>query len=643
MKRLAQRRLRISIGKCQWGVKEVIFLGYKFSQGKMAIDPKKIEAIKEMPYPDPHNKEKGIKQIQCFLGMTGFCRRFIRGYAKISIPLCALLKKDVPWNFGSEEKSAWDSLRQMLVEAPVLIQADLDKQFYLDTDASGFGIGAALLQFAEDGKLHPVAYLSRNYNQAERNYNTREQEALAIVWAVQKLYDFLRGRKKFYVITDHSSLKWATEGKGMRSRVNRWMSQLRDVCEFEIYYRKGIENRIADCLSRYPVKIHSLTALELYIHTLPSENGSKTEEKIQSLPKEDKKNDQKEVKMDEKKQVNEEKPIVEVKKDDKKREFIEIDQEIWKNELQLDEELKDFVRYLINDSNPALVPQPKRKKFKDLEGHYRVEDGILFHRSEVAGQQVGTVVVPYKFREQVLHEFHKRPESGHLGFRKTLGAIRRCYFWPKMSQDIKRYCAACRQCRMNKMGKPHHQGLLGTFDLMPNKFEIIHADFVGPLTLSSQGNNNILTVMDRATGWIQAYPTDDQTAETVFRKLVGNWIPSYGVPKKIISDRGGAFISKLMEIVSKRYAIKQAFTSAYHPKTNGKLERMHRDLGVYMRIYLENNPGWEDLVPNFVYAHNTAEKDRERYSPAYLVYGQELRHQPKLVITKFFGHIEKMP
>jgi transposase InsO family protein len=140
--------------------------------------------------------------------------------------------------------------------------------------------------------------------------------------------------------------------------------------------------------------------------------------------------------------------------------------------------------------------------------------------------------------------------------------------------------------------------------------------------------------MDRATGWCQAYPTEDQTAETAFRKIVGNWIPNYGVPKKIISDQGGAFTSKLMSTLSKRYAIKQAFTSAYHPQTNGKLERLHKDLGVYMRIFLEGNPGWENLLPNFVYAHNTAEKDRERYSPAYLVYGQELRHPAQVIDNK---------
>ena len=114
MKRLAQRKLRVSLGKCRWGVEEVTFLGFKFSQGRMGTDPEKVEAVKKIPYPDPNDRIKGIKQIQCFLGMTGFLRRFIRGYAEIAKPLCSLLKKDTAWGFKGEHKNAWDLLKQKL-------------------------------------------------------------------------------------------------------------------------------------------------------------------------------------------------------------------------------------------------------------------------------------------------------------------------------------------------------------------------------------------------------------------------------------------------------------------------------------------------------------------------------------------------
>jgi hypothetical protein len=123
MKRLAQRRLRVSLGKCRWGVEQVTFLGFIFRQGQMATDPEKIEAVKKIEYPNPDPKEqaKGVKRIQCFLGMTGFLRRFIKGYAEIVKPLYSLLKKDTQWCFNKEHKEAWDTLKKRLIEAFVLI------------------------------------------------------------------------------------------------------------------------------------------------------------------------------------------------------------------------------------------------------------------------------------------------------------------------------------------------------------------------------------------------------------------------------------------------------------------------------------------------------------------------------------------
>ena len=159
LKRLSQRNLRVSIGKCRWGVTEVDFLGFRFSEGVMKIDPSKVSAIKDMGYPPPNDKVGGVKMIQSFLGLSGFCRRFIEKYAHKTQPLLTLLKKDAEWDFGPGQKKAWDLLKQALIKAPVLIQANPLKEYFVDTDASGMGIGAALMQFGMDGRLHPVSYI----------------------------------------------------------------------------------------------------------------------------------------------------------------------------------------------------------------------------------------------------------------------------------------------------------------------------------------------------------------------------------------------------------------------------------------------------------------------------------------------------
>src|SRR4051812_23093058 len=104
---------------------------------------------------------KRVKKIQSFLGLTGFYRRFIPKYAEIANPLTELTKEKAEWKFGEEEKRAWDALRRRCVEAPVLVQADFTKEFLLDTDASKTGIGGALLQVGDDGRLHPISFISR--------------------------------------------------------------------------------------------------------------------------------------------------------------------------------------------------------------------------------------------------------------------------------------------------------------------------------------------------------------------------------------------------------------------------------------------------------------------------------------------------
>ena len=93
-----------------------------------------------------------------------------------------------------------------------------------------------------------------------------------------------------------------------------------------------------------------------------------------------------------------------------------------------DEEFKTFMKYLENGADTQTVAVDKRKKYQNLEGHYRVHEGLLYHRNLINGESVSALVVPLKFREKILHEFHNKEESGHRGFRPTLARIRRNYF-----------------------------------------------------------------------------------------------------------------------------------------------------------------------------------------------------------------------
>ena len=248
--RLEKAGVRINFAKCEWAMSRVKYLGHIVSFGKIEMDPDKLAAIRDFPYPE------NVKKVQKFLGLTGYYRKFIYRYADIAQPLTRLTRQDTPWVFGPEEKRACNTLKSLMLEKPILTQPDFDRQFYLDTDASGVGLGAVLLQLGDDGTFRPVAYISRQLNKQELNYSVREIEGLAIFWAVNKLTEFLRGRP-FTVITDHHSLSWMRDvdpsGKTQK-RLYRWIDKLETNFTFNILYREGKQNLIADALSRSPLK-----------------------------------------------------------------------------------------------------------------------------------------------------------------------------------------------------------------------------------------------------------------------------------------------------------------------------------------------------------------------------------------------------
>ena len=134
---------------------------------------------------------KTYTEVRHFTGMTGFFRRFIKGYAKIAKPLNDLLEGEAS-KLKNEEldltPEAFKDLKKKCMTAPVLVFADFQKPFRLETDASGEGLGAVLLQEADDGQYHPVAFSSRELKGEEPKYHSSKLEFLALKWAVTEQF-----------------------------------------------------------------------------------------------------------------------------------------------------------------------------------------------------------------------------------------------------------------------------------------------------------------------------------------------------------------------------------------------------------------------------------------------------------------------
>ncbi|RXN24948.1 hypothetical protein ROHU_005997 [Labeo rohita] len=242
LKRLQEAGLTINTTKCSWAQEEVKYLGYLLGHGQIRPQVEKLKAIRNIARPQTK------RQVRSFLGLIGWYHRFIPHFASLATPLTDLTKKS-PFFWTNECEEAFNSLKDLLCQEPVLQSPNFSKRFIVQVDASDVGLGAVLVQGKGDEE-RPVLFLSRKLFERERKYSTFEKEGLAIKWAVDSLRYYLLGRE-FTLRTDHRALKWMQTMQNSNSRILRWCLTLQPYV-FTIEHCPGKKNFIADYLSRLP-------------------------------------------------------------------------------------------------------------------------------------------------------------------------------------------------------------------------------------------------------------------------------------------------------------------------------------------------------------------------------------------------------
>lgn len=241
LKRLKENRLYAKMSKCHFCVDQIEFLGHVISKDGISVDPQKVRAITEIKRPTK------LSELQSFLGLVGYYRRFIANFSSIAQPLTNLTKKDTPFCWLHQQETAFEALKAKVTTAPVLKLPDFSKPFVVTTDASAVAVAGVLSQEYADG-LHPICFESHKLNAAEGNYPTHELEAYAIVYCFKQWRCYLEGTPTI-VQTDHAALKFLKTQKNLSRRLTRWVEFLQQF-EFEICYKPGKENIAADALSR---------------------------------------------------------------------------------------------------------------------------------------------------------------------------------------------------------------------------------------------------------------------------------------------------------------------------------------------------------------------------------------------------------
>ena len=222
--------------KCYFAQERIEYLGHFISAEGVSTDPEKIMAIQKWPQP------QNVSQLKGFLGLTGYYRRFVKGYGSICKPLTTLLKKN-QFHWNQEATDAFQTLKMTMITPPVLALPNFSEDFIIETDASGIGIGAVLMQ-----KGHPLAFISKALSPKHQSLSVYEKELLAIVYAVTKWHHYLSGRH-FSIKTDHQSLKHLLQQRITFPSQHSWFTKLMGY-DYDICYKKGKENVVADALSR---------------------------------------------------------------------------------------------------------------------------------------------------------------------------------------------------------------------------------------------------------------------------------------------------------------------------------------------------------------------------------------------------------
>ncbi|TPX54573.1 hypothetical protein PhCBS80983_g05887, partial [Powellomyces hirtus] len=570
LRRLREHKLYAKLEKCEFNVKSVEFLGFIISQDGIAMDPKKIDAITSWEQPST------VKGVQRFLGFANFYRRFIKDYSKIASPLTALTKKDSTCQWTPATESAFQRLKSAFTTAPILVHADPQKPFIVETDASDFALGAVLSQPDHENNLHPVAFHSRKFTKEEINYKIHDKELLAIVDSFEEWRHYLVGAEhQVTVYSDHKNLQYFMSTRKLNRRQARWSLFFADF-DFVITYKPGSLQGHADALSRR-------TELELQ----EGEEACHSQETQILIPER--------LKL---------LATLPTPTDDA---FLQ--------EIKYATASDNFAQNIISQLNNNHASETSKEHTK----RFKVHDGILLYDS--------IVYVPTRdLRLRALEDTHDNQLSGHFGVSKTLELTSRNYWWPQQWKLVKEYVKACDTCAQAKSLRHQPYGLLEPLPVATQPWASISMDFITDLPVV-KGKDAILVVVDRFSKMSHFLACDktmdaQQTAELVYKEI----LRLHGLPDEIISDRGPQFASRFWKHLFEFLGVKRTLYSAFHPQTDGQTERVNQVLEQYLRCYIDHNQeNWLDLLPSAEFAYNNTTQASTKTSPFYANYGYHPR------------------
>lgn len=680
LQRLADHGLEAHIRKSKFGYSELLFVGHIISNGQVRPNPEKLRAVREFPVPTT------VTGVKSFLGLTNYYHKFIPGFAKIAQPLYALTRKGTQFEWHQAAQVAFEQLKTALLQAPCLYAPDFKRPFILQTDASIDGLGAVLVQCFDDGE-HPIAYVSRQLNKAERNYAATEWECLAVVWGIGQFEPYLIGAP-FTVVTDHSALMWLPTKRFDNARITRWALKLQEF-SFTVVHRAGTANANADALSRNPLPGTAPSEASAQENDgMPLDDGPGAPRFIRRIQGwRDRRSLQD---LAQPSLVPEPQPEAlcprlvrshlhvpfsncETLRSQQQNRHLEAQARQVRRgpesaappqrlrsapELTLIDEARvagelvdaqyaaswegSHIRHKLppHELPQALNGIERRRFLQDAENlqllpirSSSAHTHALYYLPAQPRRGLASLVPPQprlilptrRFQEAVLTMMHDSPYGGHFGIKRTYAKIALRYYWRGMADDVAAWIAACPHCQQAKARRRNASAPVGHISPPTHPFEMFSMDHIGPLRQTSVDHfQYVLVVIDHFSGWAATVPMVSISAANTARVLVEEIFLRYGFPRRLLSDRGSAFRNELMTEICRDARVQSLFTSAEHPQTNGKVERLNGTLKQIISTCADVfGQNWADALPFATFAYNTSRSPVSGFSPFFLLYGFE--------------------
>ena len=392
-------------------------------------------------------------------------------------------KKKALVEWTEECQVAFEHLRHLCSQTPILAYASYQKPFKLHTDANEHGLGAVLYQKQDDNMEHVITHASRS----ERNYDTHKLEFLALKWSIAERFHEYLYDGHFEVYTDNNPLTYILTTAKLDATGQRWVASLANY-NFKIFYKSGKLNVEVDALSCIPWESTQVEHMEpLIVKTMLQ---SKLESEI-SFPEEHL-------------------PVNLLPKSMTMDTTLKLTQNDWVKEQMDDVDVNKIAQLLKSNKLNTYMAQ-------EMDSSY--QKAILKNHPEPVAQ----FVLPKRFVCKVI--LACCDDNRHLGMEQTLRLLQERFFWSKMAEDVHTHICTCERCLRFKQPqeKAEMQPILVSYPI-----ELIHLDF---LTLGGKAGDakstNILVITDHFTKYAQAYITPKQTAVVVAHTLWENFLVHY--------------------------------------------------------------------------------------------------------------------